>query len=55
MTLYLTMFYTKRELGLRVGYLFVSAAIAGSVGGLLAYGKLNKTPRSRLMSTNALP
>ena len=38
MTIYLTLFYTKRELALRVGYLFVSAAIAGSVGGLLAYG-----------------
>jgi MFS family permease len=38
MTIYLTMFYTKRELALRVGYLFVSAAIAGSLGGLLAYG-----------------
>jgi MFS family permease len=38
MTLYLTVFYTKREIALRVGYLFVSAALAGSVGGLLAYG-----------------
>ncbi len=38
MTVYLTLFYTKRELALRVGYLFVSAALAGSVGGLLAYG-----------------
>ncbi|KIX01073.1 uncharacterized protein Z518_10139 [Rhinocladiella mackenziei CBS 650.93] len=38
MTLYLTMFYGKREIALRVGYLFVSAALAGSVGGLLAYG-----------------
>jgi hypothetical protein len=34
---YLTFFYTKREIALRVGYLFVSAAIAGSIGGLLAY------------------
>jgi sugar phosphate permease len=31
------MFYTKREYALRIGYLFVSAAIAGSMGGLLAY------------------
>ncbi|KAL6854856.1 hypothetical protein ACO1O0_005987 [Amphichorda felina] len=38
LTIYLTMFYTKRELALRIGYLFVSAAVAGSVGGLLAYG-----------------
>ncbi|KAM0549433.1 hypothetical protein ACHAPJ_009419 [Fusarium lateritium] len=38
LTVYLTMFYTKREYALRIGYLFVSAAIAGSLGGLLAYG-----------------
>lgn len=37
LTIYLTMFYTKREYALRIGYLFVSAAIAGSMGGLLAY------------------
>lgn len=37
-SVYLTFFYTKHELALRVGYLFVSAAIAGAVGGLLAYG-----------------
>jgi MFS family permease len=36
--IYLTLFYTKRELALRVGYLFVSAALAGGLGGLLAYG-----------------
>lgn len=38
LTVYLTLFYTKRELALRIGYLFVSSAIAGSMGGLLAYG-----------------
>lgn len=38
LNMYLTFFYTKSELALRVGYLFVSAAIAGSLGGLLAYG-----------------
>lgn len=38
LNVYLTFFYTKSELALRVGYLFVSAAIAGSVGGLLAFG-----------------
>jgi sugar phosphate permease len=38
MAIYLTLFYTKKELGLRVGYLFVSAALAGAFGGLLAYG-----------------
>lgn len=38
MAIYLTFFYTKGELALRVGYLFVSAALAGACGGLLAYG-----------------
>lgn len=38
LNIYLTFFYTKHELALRVGYLFVSAAIAGGLGGLLAYG-----------------
>ncbi|KAJ5557123.1 hypothetical protein N7494_001038 [Penicillium frequentans] len=35
---YLTIFYNKREIALRTGYLFSSAAIAGAFGGLLAYG-----------------
>ncbi|KAL4958140.1 histidine phosphatase superfamily [Aspergillus filifer] len=35
---YLTIFYSKRELALRTGYLFSSAALAGACGGLLAYG-----------------
>ncbi|KAJ5092520.1 hypothetical protein NUU61_007390 [Penicillium alfredii] len=35
---YLTLFYSQRELALRTGYLFSSAAIAGAFGGLLAYG-----------------
>jgi MFS family permease len=38
LTVYLTMFYTKKELALRIGYLFVSSALAGACGGLLAYG-----------------
>ncbi|KAI9791511.1 MAG: hypothetical protein M1816_003855 [Peltula sp. TS41687] len=38
LAMYLTFFYTKRELALRIGYLFVSAALAGACGGLLAYG-----------------
>ena len=38
LNVYLTLFYTKHELALRVGYLFVSAAVAGALGGLLAYG-----------------
>ncbi|KAK7941589.1 major facilitator superfamily transporter [Apiospora aurea] len=33
LNVYLTFFYTKHELALRVGYLFVSAAIAGAFGG----------------------
>jgi sugar phosphate permease len=37
MAVYLTLFYTKQELALRIGYLFVSAALAGGLGGLLAY------------------
>lgn len=38
LAIYLTMFYTKKEIALRVGYLFVSAALSGACGGLLAYG-----------------
>lgn len=34
----MTLFYNKRAIALRVGYLFVAAAIAGAVGGLIAYG-----------------
>ncbi|CAE6490904.1 unnamed protein product [Rhizoctonia solani] len=36
MTIYLTFWYTRKELALRVGYLFVSSALAGAFGGLLA-------------------
>lgn len=35
--IYLTLWYSKHELALRIGYLFVSAALAGACGGLLAY------------------
>jgi MFS family permease len=38
MVLYLTLFYTKRELALRIAYLFTCSALAGACGGLLAYG-----------------
>lgn len=38
LAVYLTFFYTKKELALRIGYLFVSAALAGGFGGLLAFG-----------------
>jgi hypothetical protein len=37
---YLTLFYNRKELALWVGYLFVSAAIAGALGGLITYGIL---------------
>lgn len=37
LAVYLTFFYTKKELALRIGYLFVSAALAGAFGGLLAF------------------
>lgn len=37
LTIYLTLFYTKHEIALRLGYLFASAAVAGAVGGLLGY------------------
>lgn len=38
LNVYLTFFYSKHELALRVGYLLVSAAVAGALGGLLAFG-----------------
>ncbi|KAI9837836.1 MAG: hypothetical protein M1819_006770 [Sarea resinae] len=38
MATYLTLFYTRDELALRIGFLFVSAALAGAFGGLLSYG-----------------
>ncbi|TQW10996.1 hypothetical protein V2A60_004799 [Cordyceps javanica] len=38
LAVYLTLFYARRELARRVGYLFVSAAVAGALGGLLAFG-----------------
>jgi sugar phosphate permease len=37
LAVYCTLFYTKTELALRIGYLVVSAALAGACGGLLAY------------------
>uniref|UniRef100_A0A0B7KJV9 Major facilitator superfamily (MFS) profile domain-containing protein n=1 Tax=Bionectria ochroleuca TaxID=29856 RepID=A0A0B7KJV9_BIOOC len=38
LTVYLTVFYTKKEMALRFSYLFVATALAGACGGLLAYG-----------------
>ncbi|GIZ37800.1 hypothetical protein CKM354_000123400 [Cercospora kikuchii] len=35
---YLTIFYNKRHIALRMAYLFATAAIAGAVGGLVSYG-----------------
>ncbi|KAI6019896.1 major facilitator superfamily domain-containing protein [Pisolithus orientalis] len=35
---YFSLFYTKNELGLRLGYWFGFAAIAGAFGGLIAFG-----------------
>lgn len=35
---YLTFFYTKRELALRIAALFTCSALAGACGGLLAFG-----------------
>ncbi|KZP33756.1 MFS general substrate transporter [Athelia psychrophila] len=37
-TLYLTLFYTKNELGLRMAYWFSFSAVAGAFGGLIAFG-----------------
>ncbi|KAH7096867.1 putative MFS transporter [Auriculariales sp. MPI-PUGE-AT-0066] len=37
MAVYLTFFYTRRELAVRIGYLFVASALAGAFGGLLAF------------------
>lgn len=36
--LYFSFFYTKAELGMRMGYWFGFAAVAGAFGGLLAFG-----------------
>ena len=38
LVVYLTIFYTRHELALRLGYLLVAPASAGIVGGLVAYG-----------------
>ncbi|KAL1630898.1 hypothetical protein SLS56_004711 [Neofusicoccum ribis] len=35
---YLTLFYTKKEMALRIAFFMVSAPTAGAFGGLLAYG-----------------
>jgi len=35
---YLTLFYSRKQLALRIGYLFTAAALAGACGGLIAYG-----------------
>jgi MFS family permease len=35
---YLTMFYTRNQLAVRIGYLFIASAVAGALGGMIAYG-----------------
>ncbi|ODQ58155.1 hypothetical protein WICANDRAFT_64300 [Wickerhamomyces anomalus NRRL Y-366-8] len=40
LTLYLATVYQRNELAYRVSYLFSAAALAGAIGGLLAYGLL---------------
>jgi len=32
------MFYSRNQLAVRVGYLFIASAIAGAMGGIIAYG-----------------
>lgn len=34
----ITLQYTRKQLGIRLGYLGIGSATAGSVGGLIAYG-----------------
>ncbi|KAI1850276.1 hypothetical protein JX265_002175 [Neoarthrinium moseri] len=38
LVVYLTMFYKRDQLAVRVGYLFIASAVAGVVGGMIAYG-----------------
>ncbi|PWN53682.1 MFS general substrate transporter [Violaceomyces palustris] len=38
LSVYLSIFYRREELGQRTSYLFVSAAISGAFGGILAFG-----------------
>lgn len=38
LAVYLTFFYTRKELARRIGCLIVCVALAGACGGLLAYG-----------------
>lgn len=35
--LYMTLFYTRKEIAVRFGFLVSGVALAGAVGGLLAY------------------
>ncbi|KAJ7677974.1 major facilitator superfamily domain-containing protein [Mycena polygramma] len=39
--LYFSFFYTKEELGLRMGFFFAFAAVAGAFGGFIAFGVQN--------------
>jgi MFS family permease len=37
---YLTLFYNRKQLALRIGSLFSSSALAGVLGGIMAYGMI---------------
>ncbi|KAL9001946.1 MAG: hypothetical protein Q9188_005104 [Gyalolechia gomerana] len=47
MVVYMTLFYTRKELAVRFGYLIGGAAVAGAVGGLLAAKSLQLTNSAR--------
>lgn len=56
-SLHLMFLYTKNELAMCFGYLFVTAVIAGALGGLLAFGisqidKMRSMSRWRVSSVN---
>lgn len=38
LVIYLSMFYGRDQLAVRVGYLFIASALAGVLGGIIAYG-----------------
>jgi hypothetical protein len=55
MAIYLTFFYTKRELALRIGYLFVSAALAGAFGGVRPHLLSSSPAPLTAISYSAMP
>jgi MFS family permease len=52
---YLTTFYQRNELGLRMCYLFISAAISGVVGGLIVSMPAPPVPKGRSALTASSP